>query len=742
MNFWPRSLQTRLVVLFLVLAIVPMAVVGYMAYDSGRRSIARDVKAHLQNVAILKEQEIDAWIEHLEHAITWSATNPQIMDSATALAAHPAGGPEHIAARSSLVSEFTRVAGLGHISPVFLLDANSGQIVASSDTSWEGQFRETMSWFTEGKSGVYVSDIFHSLALGRPTIVVAAPVTDSSGELLAVMAGHANLGSLNEVMLERGGLGDTGETYLVNEGNLLLTEAQFAPDAAFEKWIFTEGVERALQGGSGVALYRDYREEPVIGAYRWLDDLNAALLAEIDQSEAFVPIAALRMAVLRLGIVVALVVALVGIFFARTVTRPVHQLATGAAAIGRGNLDHRIEVVGRDEIGQLSRTFNEMAANLQTTTAFTDSILQNAPVGILVYRNDGQCVSVNDLAPHLIGTTREQALSQNFRKIESWRKSGLLACAERCLETGEPQHMGVSVTTTFGKDISIDVRFARFHLQEEPHLLLIVNDITSLKRTEESLRHNAAQLEAANNELESFAYSVSHDLRAPLRGMDGFTQALLEDYGDKLDSRGRDYALRVRAASEKMGHLIDDILQLSRAARHEMKRQTVDLSALARDAVAQLQKSGPERQVEVVIQDGVVGEGDAHLLSLVVANLLGNAWKFTQGQSEARIEFCAAPNADCGMPNGEVADDEMVYFVRDNGAGFEMEYVGKLFQPFQRLHSDAEFSGTGIGLATVRRIINRHGGRIWAKGAIGEGAVFYFTLGTGETQDSRKESTT
>jgi light-regulated signal transduction histidine kinase (bacteriophytochrome) len=224
-------------------------------------------------------------------------------------------------------------------------------------------------------------------------------------------------------------------------------------------------------------------------------------------------------------------------------------------------------------------------------------------------------------------------------------------------------------------------------------------------------------LESANKELEAFSYSVSHDLRAPLRSIDGFSQALLEDYQDKLDDEGQNHLQRVRAATQRMAQLIDDMLALSRVTRAEINREPIDLSALARSLPAELQKAEPGREVEFVIEDGLVANGDARLLRIVLENLFRNAWKFTGKHPRAKIEFAATQN------NGKSA-----YFVRDDGAGFDMAYVNKLFGAFQRLHAMTEFNGTGIGLATVQRIIRRHGGRVWAEGEVEKGATFYFTL--------------
>ena len=238
-----------------------------------------------------------------------------------------------------------------------------------------------------------------------------------------------------------------------------------------------------------------------------------------------------------------------------------------------------------------------------------------------------------------------------------------------------------------------------------------------LQERNESLRRNAAELLAANTELDAFAYSVSHDLRAPLRSIDGFSQVLLEDYAAQLDEAGRQSLHRVRAASQRMGTLIDDLLKLARVTRAEMRTEDVDLSGMARDIASELQRAAPERQVEFAIAAGLKARGDARLLRVALDNLLRNSWKYTAKQPGPRVEFGSVE-----------ANGGQAFMVRDNGAGFDMKYADKLFGVFQRLHSAAEFEGTGVGLATVRRIINRHGGRIWAEGAVDQGATFYFTL--------------
>ncbi len=224
-------------------------------------------------------------------------------------------------------------------------------------------------------------------------------------------------------------------------------------------------------------------------------------------------------------------------------------------------------------------------------------------------------------------------------------------------------------------------------------------------------------LERKNKELEAFSYSVSHDLRAPLRSIDGFSQALLEDCGDSLNDRGKRHLQRVRAATQRMGDLIDDLLELSRVSRAELTRSGVSVSDLAHAVIDELRRREPERDVKAAFQDGLLANGVSGLLRVVLDNLLGNAWKFTSKTERATIELRA-----------DVRADGTVYLVRDNGAGFSMAYAEKLFMPFQRLHNEADFPGTGIGLATVRRIVERHGGRVWVESAVGQGTTVFFAL--------------
>jgi len=343
-----------------------------------------------------------------------------------------------------------------------------------------------------------------------------------------------------------------------------------------------------------------------------------------------------------------------------------------------------------------------------------DAIISADRHGNITYFNPGAERIFGYAATEVSGQPLTVLMPERFRDAHS-------AGIARYLATGEARVVGKTVELAGrkknGAEFPLELSLASWRRGSEVAFTAIIRDISQRKQTEATLRRHTTQVEAANAELDAFAYSVSHDLRAPLRGIDGFSQALLEDYADRLDDTGKDYLARVRTASQRMAMLIDDLLNLSRVTRSAMHVGPLDLSALATGIADDLQKRDPSRRVEFAIAPGLHVQADPGLMRVVLQNLLDNAWKFTGKRTDARIEV------------GSVHQDgRPAYFVRDNGAGFDMTYVGKLFGAFQRLHGAQEFDGTGIGLATVQRVIHRHGGRVWAEGAVGGGAAFYFTL--------------
>ena len=340
---------------------------------------------------------------------------------------------------------------------------------------------------------------------------------------------------------------------------------------------------------------------------------------------------------------------------------------------------------------------------------------------------DGNFVEVNRGFERCTGWKREEVIGRSSLDLGLWGSDTRNMAIEIFLENGHLENYEFIMTIKSGTKRHAVMFLIPITLEGINCICFLARDITERKQAEEEiLRLNedleqrvatrTAQLEASAKEQEAFSYSVSHDLRAPLRHINSYSAMLMEDYGSLIPPKGQDYLKRIRTASSRMGDLIDDILQLSRISRAEIKKKTVNLSTLATEITAMLSETESDRFVECMIADNLTTSGDPTLLRMAVQNLLGNAWKYTRDMSPARIEFGRTE-----------IDGETVFFVRDNGAGFDMTYKDKLFGTFQRLHGD-DYEGTGIGLATVQRIIQRHGGRVWAEGKVNEGSSFYFTL--------------
>jgi PAS domain S-box-containing protein len=348
------------------------------------------------------------------------------------------------------------------------------------------------------------------------------------------------------------------------------------------------------------------------------------------------------------------------------------------------------------------------------------AIVESSDDAIIGKTLEGVVTSWNEGAHRLFGYSATEMLGQPISRLVPGDRLGEEPAILAKLAKGtRVEHFDTVRLHKDGKEIHVSVTISPVR-DSAGHLVgasKIVRDITERRRSEEALARATSTAEAANRELEAFSYSVAHDLRAPLRGMNGFAQVLLDTYGDKLDADGQDWLNEIVLNARKMGALIDALLSLARLTRSELSHESVDLSALVRAIAAQLSAAEPGRTVELVVEDHLVADLDPVLARALIENLVGNAWKFTGKAAHPRVEF------------GRVeARGEQAFFLRDNGVGFDMAFSNKLFGPFQRLHTTVEFPGTGIGLATVQRIVHRHGGRVWAIGAVDAGATVYFTF--------------
>lgn len=712
---WERS-TWLLLGIFLAFAVALM-VTAHLYYQAELEDARLRVQGELEAVADLKVKQIATWrAERLGDANAIAHNYLANQATRTYLAAAP--DPE---AKRQITAWLRAVRDSYRYAALLLLDRN-GSLYATTLEEEETPCPVDPRLVERALQGrqVVISDLFRDEVSGHIHLDVVSPLLISSAEsetpIGVVVLRNSPDRFLYPLIQTWPTLRESAETLLVRregEDVLFLNELRHRQNTALSLRLPINMPDlpaaRAARGEVGYAEGRDYRGVPVMAVLSEVPDSAWHLVAKIDRDEAYARI--YQRAWPIWGMAIALVAA----------------TGSGIALVWRW----RREDLLRREIERQVR----LESQLRQERDRAQQYFEVAGTILVVLNRQGEVVRINAAGCRLIGYQQTEIIGKNW--------------FDTCL----PETVRAEVKDVFRRLMAGELEVFEYHenpivtregeerliawhnvaLRDEQGQIVAVlssgEDITERRRAEEELRRlnveleqrvaeRTAQLVAANRELESFNYSVSHDLRAPLRSVDGFSQALLEDYGEHLPEQARAYLQRVRSASQRMGQLIDDLLHLSRLGRTEMSLREVDLSATAQAIADELRKSQPQRQVEFRIAPALSARADPTLMHILLQNLLDNAWKFTSRRSSALIEFGAI--GDQGEPT---------FYVRDNGVGFDMAYAGKLFSPFQRLHSLAEFEGTGIGLAIVQRVVQRHGGRVWVEAAIDQGATFYFTLG-------------
>lgn len=586
---------------------------------------------------------------------------------------------------------------------------------------------------------------------GQPSLNFVYPVLTGAPEVSRVVFAALDLNWFNQELQQRQLPEDTVLTVFDAEGTVLARKPGAAEwlgkrerNAALIEKMLAEGNGTAeLSGVDGVRrLYAFTKVHERCGTMYVAAGMPVrAALGTVFQHR--------RNSLVLLAVVAVAALATAWYVGGAFVVKPVRALRDAVRQLEAGDLSVRVQpTAATGELAELTEAFNQMAQALEERMSerirAADALRQSAqrlslhfyqtPLGVIEWDLEFRVTRWNPAAERIFGFTEEEARGRTAAELivpaavrphvdRVWRallerKGGTRSTNENVTKDGRTivcEWYNTPLVDATGQVIGVTSQVEDITKERQA-----AEEIRQLNAAlEQRVRERTAELEAANKELEAFSYSVSHDLRAPLRAIDAFSHALLEDCGAQLNETGHAHLQRVFAATQRMARLIDALLKLSRVARAELNKEDLNLSELARRVVDELRQAQPDRSVEVVIAPEMRARADAALLTVVLENLLGNAWKFTGKTAAPRIEF--------GQTTA--ADGTAVYFVRDNGAGFDMAQVGKLFGAFQRLHNASEFPGEGIGLATVQRIIQRHRGRVWAEGSPGQGATFYFTLG-------------
>lgn len=715
---------------WIVLLLFAVMVIGTAAYSY------RKVDSDLTAVTLLRRETIAQLT-----AITLAEKFGRNLDIAISLSARPRVQDLVAEGKWLEASGFLRTVSrdFPHIERLFLTDVG-GTLMADVPAlpGVRGVNFASREWF-KGVSGnwqPYVSPVYTRAAAPQINVfAVAVPVKSTAGRIVGILVLQIRVERLLQWVAGID-MGTDAFIYIVDSKGQRAFHSNHHDQKEIIDLSATPIVQKLLHGEQGAEIRNDAvgREEYVV-AYSPVSEYGWGVIAQ-QPTRASLSLQArdesLRQLLVGYGLIL-----LLGAATAIQASR----IASGRQ---KEESDRRVKA-GLEQANRALREneqrLQQLAETLELERSKLAAAFENVEMGLIMSNEQGGDISMNAAATRFLGFSSKEDV---YRRVEEYADDWVLRYPDGRVMPYEEWPLPRAIRGDYVSDYEI-----HFHNLKHDYewignftsvpvrnsagkvilIALTILDITKRKHAEEEIvRLNVdlerkviertAELQAANRELEAFSYSVSHDLRAPLRSIDGFSQVLLEDYADRLDDQGKNYLNRVRAATQRMGQLIDDMLILSRITRAEMRRGSVDLSALAADVLAELQKSEPERKVDWRIESGLIAEGDAQLLRVALVNLLGNAWKFTGKTATAKIEFGAMRNAD----------GTMEFFVRDNGAGFDMAYADKLFGVFQRLHTLAEFPGTGVGLATVQRIIHRHGGQIRGVGAPDQGATFYFTL--------------
>jgi signal transduction histidine kinase len=626
------SIRIKLTIIFLSIASIPLILVSVLTYSNFKSSLESNRFAQLEDLSVFRADRIEAYFADLKASMEIAQGFYIIKKNFSVLnqISNKKNNPEIVAYKKALGDQLKHMQSVSDMTDIMLVNPE-GKIFYSNNPR---HFLKDLSRgidvertaFTQGETGVYFSDIyFDSTEDKRFEMLVSAPATDFGGAFIGVIAFEVDMTPVYRLIQDTTGLGATGEVLVgKRNGNQVefLNPLRHDPAAALSRKtpigdVSGYPIQQAVQGKTGSGIAIDYRGKPVIAAWKYIPSMHWGLVAKIDAGEAFADVTNLRDLVLM---ILAIVIALSGVMafsMAQSISRPIKQLSEGAAKIGSGNLDFKLAINQKDEIGRLSRSFEKMTRDLKSITTSRDELNKE-----------------------------------------------------------------------------IDIR----------------------KKAETALLKTAEDLARSNKDLEQFAYVASHDLQEPLRAVAGFMGLLKKQFGDAMNETAKEYMDFAVEGAERMQRLIDDLLSYSRVGTRGRKFAIFPMKDAFDNAIKNLKIAIDEANATVTCGDMPEIYGDASQMTQLLQNLIGNAIKF-HGPKRPEINVIALRK-----------DGHWQISVADNGIGIEPQYFERIFLIFQRLHGRAQYKGTGIGLAVCKRIVERHGGRIWVESKPNEGTVFYFTI--------------
>lgn len=724
------SITRKVTFVFVVYTAALLLILVLTIYPLARGVLQGAVSSELEATAFDKQKAISDWVKERQDDVEVLANGPAFASDLGSVPALPNGGGQESSYNERLVADMAYLAAPGHhFLSLFVLDPKRGQVIASTQSSEKGELKGDQPYYLDGRSSPFVQNAYKAKGEKVPTIIVSTPVRGPGGNLLGVLAGRLNIDDVRSMMARRTAFRRTDDAYLLYGTDLFLTRPRFASGPTV---IFRDNSRAAAAGlahENGVMLDTDYRGVPVLAAYRWLPERELCLIVQMDQAEAFGPIHRLGFQMLLFGVIALLIASVVAAWLARGITRPVRRLQDGVLRFGQGDLSFRLPEGSSDELGILAREFNSMAnalAEEHTLLRHRAEQFFNLSTDMLgTIDFEGRFRDLNPAWERNLGYTPEELRSRPFEDFVHPEDRDATRDETSRLESGAP-------TVNFEnrcrhKDNSYRwFSWTAAASSEDKLIYAAARDITQSKLAQMKLSAQATELERSNKELEQFAYVASHDLQEPLRSVASYVQLLARRYKGKLDKDADDFINFAVEGSERMKVLINDLLSYSRVATQGKELKRVELESILDIVLKNLQLVVEDTGARISHESLPAVLADDVQMVQLFQNLINNAVKF-HGKEAPAVKITARREGG-----------RWLISVRDNGIGIDPQHGERIFVIFQRLHSRGEYSGTGIGLAVCRRIVERHGGRIWVESEPDHGSNFLFTLPALEEQSSSR----
>jgi PAS domain S-box-containing protein len=735
-KFWSRSLMARLVIYFSLLSVLGVLCVGTMVYFNARQALEQSVANRLGAIATLKENELNRWLDDQRDELFTLSQSPDVRSRARLLLSDasplPADAVDAAEVRTLLRSHLNDiVVRKPSLRELFILSMD-GTIVLSTKEAYAGQNRANEIYFERGQVGTAVQNLYPAPDTGRPTITVATPLRDSSGQRIGVLAAHLDLKRMDGIVLERVGLGESGETYLIDPNNQFVTSDSFGTDE-FPGSVHTTGIDAALQKRDSYALYTNYRGVPVIGAYRWLDGMDLALLTEMHQTEAFAPARRLGWMTSLIGLITSGILALGVFLLARQISRPILMISDAATQVAAGDLTQTAPVVTKDEIGTLALSFNQMTRQLRVLYEGLEekeklfrSLIENASDSITILDSAGIIRYESPSIERMLGYTPAEIQGRSaFDFVHPEDQQRVWESFQNALH--RPRRKPVAYRATHKDGSWRFIESIGTNLLDDAAVNGIVinsRDITDRKQLEQ-LREAKDAAEAANRAKSAFLANMSHELRTPLNAIIGYSEMLQED----AQEAGYDTVVpdleKIRTAGKHLLSLISEILDLSKieAGKMDLHLETFDIRSLIEDVVTTIQplvEQGENRLELCYGHDLAMMYADVTRVRQSLLNLLSNACKFTEHGTISLTVYRESTNGH----------DWITFAVSDTGIGMTPNQIKNLFQAFTQgdASTTRKYGGTGLGLTITQRFCQMMGGDISVESEVNQGSTFTIHL--------------